>query len=65
MADYSEEIAKLEALVNGAVRSVTVDGTSAQYDLEAARKRLAELKAAQGDRNARPRVARLDLGGCW
>lgn len=65
MADYTAEIAKLEEILNAAVRDVSVDGTRASYDLEAARKRLAELKTLQGSAQARPRVARLDLGGAW
>lgn len=65
MPDYSAEIAKLESLVNNATRSVSVDGTSAQIDLEQARKRLAELRTLQGGANARPAISRINLGGAW
>ena len=65
MADYTEEIAKLEAIVNNATNSVSVDGTSAQYNIEQARKRLAELRTRQGGANARPAVSRINLGGAW
>lgn len=45
MADYSSEIAQLEAILNAGTSSVSVDGMSARYDLAEVRKRLAELKA--------------------
>lgn len=65
MANYDDEIAELEKLINAAATEVQVDGTRAKYDLEAARKRLSELRTLQGSEQARPRVARLNLGNCW
>lgn len=69
MADYSAEIAHLEAIINGATTSVSVEGTSTSVDLKAARKRLAELRADDDDSLAagkhRPRVFGLNLGGAW
>jgi hypothetical protein len=69
MADFSKEIAHLEALVNGATQAVVVDGTNTTFDLAAARKRLAELRLLDDDSQAagrtRPRVSGLNLGGCW
>lgn len=46
MADHSIEIAALEALLNSAASSVSVDGLSTSFNLEQARKRLQELKAS-------------------
>ena len=69
MPDYSTEIAELEAILNGSIDSVSVDGTSTHVDLDAARKRLAELRAkdtlsiAAG--SVRPRVVGLNLRGAW
>jgi hypothetical protein len=65
VADYSTEIAALEAILNAGTSSVSVDGMRVQHDLESVRKRLAELKAlddsivAQGKR--RPPSARVKL----
>lgn len=65
MADYSVEIAALEAILNSATRSVSVDGLSTQIDLSAARQRLAELKAkddaAIANGRVRPRNATIRL----
>jgi hypothetical protein len=69
MADYSAEIELLESIVNGAATSVNVDGTSTQWDLAAAKKRLAELRNLDADSIAagrtRPRVFKLNLDGAW
>lgn len=69
MADYSTEIAALEAIVNGAVSGVTVDGTSHKVDIEQARKRLAELRAMDDtsltNNMVRPTVTRIKLGSAW
>lgn len=65
MADYSIEIAALEAILNSGANSVSTDGLSTSYDLESVRKRLAELKAKDdasiNNGNARPRIARIRL----
>lgn len=70
MADYSQEIQKLEAILNAATSSVSSDGASASIDLDAARRRLLELRqlddaslAAATVRKAT--VTRLVLGGAW
>jgi hypothetical protein len=56
VADYTSEIAHLESIVNGAVSGMSVDGTSTQWDIDAARKRLAELRALDADSIAAGRV---------
>jgi hypothetical protein len=43
---HETEIAALEEILNSATQSASVDGVSATFDLASARKRLAELKAA-------------------
>jgi hypothetical protein len=65
MADYSVEIAALEAILNSATRSVSVGDLSTQIDLSAARQRLSELKAkddaAIAGGQVRPRNATIRL----
>lgn len=64
MADYSTEIARLEAILNAGAKSVTTDGQKVDYDFDAIRKRLAELRAL--DDNSlpkRPRAANIRLTG--
>lgn len=56
MADHSVEIAALEALLNSAASSTSVDGLSTTFDLEAARIRLQELKATDDATLASGRV---------
>jgi hypothetical protein len=59
-------MANLETLINSATQSVSTDGLSTTFDLDEARKRLAELYRLQGDTTmVRPRVVRVRLGGCW
>ena len=67
MADYSQEIEHLEAILNGAVESVGVDGLNTKIDLEQARNRLKELRALDDSSTAlvRPVVTRIKLGGAW
>ena len=66
MADYSAEIQRLEELINSATNSVSTDGLSTNFNLEQARKRLAELYRLQGETKlVRPRVVRVRLGGGW
>jgi hypothetical protein len=69
MANYATEIAELESILNGAVDSVSVDGTSTHIDLDAARKRLQELRAKDtlsiSSGRTRPLVSKLRLGGAW
>ncbi len=65
MADYSIEIAALEAILNSGASSVSTDGLSTSYDLESVRKRIAELKSQdQASINAgttRPRLVRIRM----
>lgn len=65
--DYSAQIKQLEKLINTAATDVSVDGLRSTFDLDHARKRLAELRRLQGDdlRMVRPRVSSITLGGCW
>jgi hypothetical protein len=64
--DYSAEIQQLEQLINSASSSVSTDGLSTSFDLDHAKKRLAELRRLQGDLTlVRPKVATLNLGGAW
>lgn len=59
---YEDEIAELESLLNDAASNVAVDGVGVTFDLEAARRRLAQLKRQQ-DATRRPRNASIDLSG--
>ena len=67
MADHSQEIAELEAIVNGAVESVSTDGLSTKINLDRARQRLKELRALDDNSRAlvRPVVTGLKLGRAW
>lgn len=65
MADYSVEIARLEAILNAGTQYVGVDGMQTFYNLPEVRKRLSELRALDDstiERNkARPRSATIRL----
>jgi hypothetical protein len=64
--NYSAEIQQLEQLINSATTGVSADGLSTQFDLDHAKKRLAELRRLNGDLTlVRPRVATINLEGCW
>jgi hypothetical protein len=56
MADRSVEIAAIEKILNAGTSSVSVDGLSASYDLDALRKRLLELKAEDDNATKRPTI---------
>lgn len=58
----ADEIAELEALLNSAAKDVSYDGTRVSFDLDAARRRLAQLKREQ-DATKRPPNATIDLSG--
>jgi hypothetical protein len=58
----ADEIAELEEILNAGVASVASEGTKADYDLAAVRKRLADLRRQQSA-TARPRCAQINLGG--
>ena len=60
----ADEIAKLEAILDAGVRSVSSDGTSVQYDPAEIRRRLAVLRReSDGTSPKRPRNSQIDLSG--
>lgn len=65
--EYQAEIARLEALLNSATKDVSADGLRTSFDLDQARKRLAELRALADPASAlvRPRVLGCNLTGAW
>lgn len=69
MPNFSQEIAYLESVLNGATSRVDVAETSTFLDLDAARRRLAELRALDDGSIAagrtRPRVFRTRLDCAW
>jgi hypothetical protein len=66
MSDYTAEILRLETLINSATNSVSTDGLSTSFDLDAARKRLAELYRLSGETQmVRPKAVRVRLGNSW
>lgn len=67
MADYTKEIEQLEAILNGAVESITVDGISTKVSIDQARKRLNELRLLDDASTTmvRPAVIGMRLGGSW
>ena len=64
---YAAEIAQLEKLINSATKGVSADGIRTDFDLDAARKRLGELRqlADPSSNRVRPRVFRADISGAW
>jgi len=67
MADYTAEIEQLEAVINGATDSVTVDGMSTKWNITQARKRLKELRILDDASTAmvRPAVIGMRIGGAF
>lgn len=67
MPSYAAEIAELEQLINSAVKDTSADGVRTSFDLDAARRRLTELRqlADPSSKQVRPRVFRADLSGAW
>jgi len=69
MADYSTEITYLESVLNGAVTEVSMDGARTKTDLDAARQRLAELRAlddaSQAAAMVRPTIFSIKTGGAF
>jgi len=65
--EHTQEIERLEQIVNSGTTSVTTDGTTTQFDLAAAKSRLAELKRLDGQspRNVKRKLSTLDLTNCW
>tara|TARA_R100000808_G_C2096713_1_gene115199 strand:+ start:74 stop:274 length:201 start_codon:yes stop_codon:yes gene_type:complete len=63
--DYTAEIAYLEKLVNASVSATNTDGASTTWDLDHAKKRLAELRLLEASTMARPTVFRIKMGGAW
>lgn len=60
----TSQIAAIEAILDEGARSVSTDGLSVSYDLDALRRRLEELRRQQ-DATRRPRVAGIDLSNAW
>jgi hypothetical protein len=56
----ADDIAALEELLNTAAQSVSTDGNHTSFDLDAARRRLAELKA-QAVGKTWPQAATINL----
>ena len=65
--DYTAENATLRAILNVGTTSMSVDGQSTAFDLDAVRRRLNELERISPDNRAlvRPRVSSIRLGGAW
>ncbi len=62
MADNSTEIIRIRTILASGARSVDVDGTRTQIDLDALRKRLRELEAGDDAyRGRRPVVSTMNL----
>jgi len=59
---YETEIAHLEQLLNSGVTATAADNERHEFDLEAARRRLAELKRLQA-KTRKPRTSSIDLSG--
>jgi len=63
MSAIDAQIAKLENLLNSAMTSVSTDGQHYAFDLDAARRRLAELKQQKAKASPiRTSTIRLDGG---
>jgi hypothetical protein len=62
-----QEIARIEATLNAGARSVRNDAQSVEFDFDALRRRLAELRQQQNPQAAlvRPPVFRCDLSGSF
>jgi hypothetical protein len=65
--DNSAEILVLEAILNSGAESVSTDGQTTKFDLDAVRKRLSELRQQQAPdiTRTRPRISTIDLSGAW
>lgn len=69
MSDNQAKITELTEITEGGVRSVSVDGLSAQVDIGQAKKALREARINDQDSIdsglVRPTVFRTRLGGAW
>ena len=64
MPDNSAKIAELEALIQGATRRVTTDGTTTDFDLDKAREELRRLREQDTtQRGRRPVISTINLSG--
>jgi hypothetical protein len=65
--DNSAEITVLEAILNSGAKSISTDGLSTEFDLDAVRKRLSELRQQQAPdlTRTRPRASTIDLSQVW
>lgn len=62
-ADYADEIAYLEGVVNSGVTQERVGTEGTTHDLAAARRRLAYLRGLTAASRPRRRMYRVDLSG--
>lgn len=63
-ADHSARIAEIQAILRAGASSVSVDGTTVQYDLAGLRKELRQLMTEDAtQRGRRPVVSSIYLGG--
>ena len=66
MADNSERIAEIEALLQSGVTSVNVDGVLVTIDPTSLRQELANLRGSDDtQRGRRPVLTSIDLSGCF
>jgi len=64
MADNTDEIARIRALLASGVKSVTVDGITTTLDLDSLRRELRRLIATDDAlRGSRPVASSIDLSG--
>lgn len=62
MADNAKKIAALERLIQGATTRVTTDGTSTDFDLDAARAELRRLREQDDtQKGRRPVISTINL----
>lgn len=63
MADNSERIEQIEAILRSGAKTVTVDGVTTSFDLESLRRELRLLRGTDDTlRGKRPVAARINLG---
>jgi hypothetical protein len=64
MADNSERIAEIEAILRSGVKSYMNDGTQITHDFDALRKELNRLRQSDDAlKGSRPKAVQFDLGG--
>ena len=67
MPDNSVQIAEIDDILNAGTTGVTVDGTTTKFDLDALRRRRAELVQSDtsGQYTKRSRVSSITLDSSW